>query len=123
MSGQNGTVGEYIKARREALGLTQEQLGDVIGRDQTFVSQMERNRTDGYLPERGMLRQIAAALRLTMEDLLSAAGYLGMADDPRPPRPLDNPKVLFMTEKMGRLTPRQIDALNTIIEEFLDGEP
>lgn len=75
------TVGEFIRARRRLLNkMSQDQLAELIERDQTFVSQMELNATDGYLPPREMVRSLARALQCQQADLLRAAGYLD--DDP-----------------------------------------
>ncbi len=40
---------EVVRARRRELGLSQEDLADVIGAHRAFVSQFERGRTDARL--------------------------------------------------------------------------
>lgn len=69
-------IGEFIRARRKTLGMSQQALGDAIGRDQQLISQIERNREPGYLPSIELLRALSRALHCSIEDLLRAAGYL-----------------------------------------------
>jgi transcriptional regulator with XRE-family HTH domain len=71
------TLGETIRARREELGLTQEQLAERIGENarQADISRLEH---DGVtLPRRERLEGLAAALDLDLGVLLSRSGWVG----------------------------------------------
>lgn len=74
-------LGRWIRARREELGISQVELGALIDRDQNYVSRLERrNEPDALLPDARTTRLLAAALRVPVDDLLIAAGYLDAAD-------------------------------------------
>lgn len=88
-------IGEFIRARRKTLGMSQQALGDGIGRDQQLISQIERNREPGYLPSIELLRALSRALHCSIEDLLRAAGYLDETKDPEATEP-DNEEI-FVT--------------------------
>lgn len=88
-------IGEYIRARRKTLGMSQQALGDGIGRDQQLISQIERNREPGYLPSIELLKTLSRALHCSIEDLLRAAGYLEETEDPEVTEP-DNESI-FVT--------------------------
>jgi transcriptional regulator with XRE-family HTH domain len=71
------SLGQIIRERRMDLGLTQEELAERIGVTvrQSDVSRLERNKIG--LPHRGRLEQIAAALELSLGELLVASGWAG----------------------------------------------
>lgn len=74
-------LGRWIRARREELGISQVELGALIERDQNYVSRLERrNEPDALLPDARTTRLLAEALRVPVDDLLIAAGYLDAAD-------------------------------------------
>ncbi len=88
-------IGEFIRARRKTLGMSQQALGDAIGRDQQLISQIERNREPGYLPSIELLRALSRALHCSIEELLRAAGYLEESKDQEAAEP-DNERI-FVT--------------------------
>jgi len=72
----NGRVENYrnvlarnVRARRENLGLTQEQLGFETGLDRTYISGIERGVRN---PSLDVIAKIASALDTSPSDLLSA---------------------------------------------------
>ena len=71
------TLGQLIRERRMDLGLSQEELAERIGDTvrQAEVSRLERNKI--ALPRRHRLEQIAAALDLSLGELLVASGWSG----------------------------------------------
>jgi|HubBroStandDraft_1064217.scaffolds.fasta_scaffold121352_2 ribosome-binding protein aMBF1 (putative translation factor) len=69
-------LGRRIRARREALGKSQERLADSCGLHWTFVGQVERGRRN--LSFHNLLR-LAAALEVDPAELVS-----GLAPPPRP---------------------------------------
>lgn len=71
------TLGQVIRTRRQALGLTQEQLAERIGDGvrQAEVSRLECDRV--ALPRRRRLERIAFALELPIGQLLATAGWSG----------------------------------------------
>jgi len=74
-----GTFGRLIKERREILGMSQQQLADLLitsaGKPVAVsqVSRWERLAGPGYLPKPRMLRQLAAALQIEQTVLIAAA--------------------------------------------------
>lgn len=65
ISGVN--IGENIKVRRQALGMTQERLADAVGLGRSMVAQIERGRK---VPNMVLGRDIARVLGCGMEELL-----------------------------------------------------
>ena len=63
----NKTLGEKVKFYREAKGWTQAELAEAIGRDQSYVSKLEKGQTQSSIPT---LRKIAAALGCPVAALL-----------------------------------------------------
>ena len=89
-------LGEMIHARRIALGLSQEELAALVSElgseiRQADVSRIERGRVG--LPRRRRLEHIAAALGMSLGELLAASGWAGametfaaaVADERMPP--------------------------------------
>lgn len=76
------SLGQFIRQRRLELGLTQEQLAEQIGDSfrQSEVSRLEHDRVS--LPRRERMEHLAAALEVTLGELLAHTGWLtGGADD------------------------------------------
>lgn len=75
-------LGRMIRRRRKELGLTQEELEARSGVPQRTISDIERATNPHYLPEDPeTLRRLGAALGLSMEEMLRAAGYLPAEDE------------------------------------------
>ena len=59
-------VGQNVRKRREALGLTQEALSDKAGLDQTYISGIERGlRNPGIIN----IAKLAKALKISVAEL------------------------------------------------------
>jgi transcriptional regulator with XRE-family HTH domain len=69
-------LGNFIRERRQELGLTQEQLAERIGDTvrQAEVSRLENDRIS--LPRRDRLRAIANALEVSVGELLIRTGWM-----------------------------------------------
>lgn len=67
-------VGELIRARREALGLSQRELGDLAGIGQNYISRLERGEVG--LPQRQTIDALARALNLAPRAFYVASGAL-----------------------------------------------
>jgi transcriptional regulator with XRE-family HTH domain len=80
------TLGTFIRERRQDLGLTQEQLAERVGPSvrQAEISRLEKDRIT--LPSRARLEQLAAALEVSLGDLLVRTGWLqeGLRDQVAP---------------------------------------
>jgi transcriptional regulator with XRE-family HTH domain len=61
--------GQWLRARREALGLSTRQLGDAIERSHNAVSLLERGKLD---PSPEMLTRLADVLGVSTDDLVIA---------------------------------------------------
>ena len=70
------TLGQFIRTNRLAMGLTQEQLANQVGEGirQSDISRLEQERVE--FPRRERLEAIAAALDVTLGDLLISTGWL-----------------------------------------------
>ncbi len=70
------TLGQFIRGTRLAMGLTQEQLANRVGAGvrQSDISRLEKDMIE--FPRRERLEAIAAALDVTLGDLLIATGWL-----------------------------------------------
>ena len=75
------TLGDVIRARRQQLGLTQEELAERIGEGvrQSDVSRLERGRV--ALPRRDRLQRIVTALNLPVGELLARSGWTEAASE------------------------------------------
>jgi SOS-response transcriptional repressor LexA len=62
------TLGQRIRARRKAVGLSGTQLGDVFGIGRGSVSDWERDKTR---PDQDKLQRLAEALETTVDELLT----------------------------------------------------
>lgn len=79
------SLGRAIRARRQALGLTQEALAERVGEGvrQSDVSRLERDKI--ALPHPARVRALARALELAPGELLVCAGWLGAEQPNHPP--------------------------------------
>ena len=66
-------LGEYIKAQREALSVSQRQLAGRIGIHHSYLARLEAG--DYAQPAPAILHRIAEALDLEPEDLFALAGH------------------------------------------------
>lgn len=66
-------IGPFIRERRQALGLTQRQLGEKAGIDRTIISQFENSLTRW---PRKYVAALAEALEVSEVELAIAAGVL-----------------------------------------------
>lgn len=69
------SLGTFVRDRRTALGLQQEDIAHAVGIDTSKVSRLENDLVRQFLsPDE--LRALARVLAVTVEELLIAAGYL-----------------------------------------------
>ena len=64
----NSAFGAFIKERRQALNLTQVQVGEMIGKDQTTIAHYETGRRSVYLPT---ILLLEAALKFKFDDFIN----------------------------------------------------
>lgn len=67
------TLGELIRSRRKEKGWTQEYLGEIVGKDQHYISQVENSRIQR--PAQDVLIAIARALEIPASDFLVSEGW------------------------------------------------
>lgn len=108
------TLGQTIRARRQELGLTQEDLADRIGPSvgQNYVSQLERDRVK--LPRQERLRAIADILGIEAGELLERSGWTGAsariassASAPATVAPADDAADAELADLWGAMSPEQ----------------
>ena len=64
-------LGETLRERREAIGLSQEELGHLAGLHRTYVGSLERGERNATLK---CIVRICAALQLSPHQLLERSG-------------------------------------------------
>jgi transcriptional regulator with XRE-family HTH domain len=76
----SNSLGTFIRERRQALGLTQEQLAERLGDSvrQAEVSRLENDRVS--LPRRERMEVLAAALDVSLGELLTHSGWMKEGD-------------------------------------------
>jgi len=67
MKKASAVVGNAVRAKREALGISQEQLADLASLHRTYIGQVERGETNISLAN---LVRIADALSVRVRDLV-----------------------------------------------------
>ena len=112
------SLADYIKARRERLGLSQADVAARAEMSQPHLSEIERGKI--ALPGPDLRRRIAAALRVTHADLLVAAGELLPDELAVSPEPTDPPDVARLVELVRSvpLSPRQKAYLRQTLEHW-----
>ena len=70
MESLGAAVGVAIRTRRTAMGLSQEQLGEIAGLDRTYISGVERGVRN---PTLRIIEHLATALGVTTVELFSEA--------------------------------------------------
>ncbi|MEM7626616.1 MAG: LexA family transcriptional regulator [Planctomycetota bacterium] len=68
------TVGQIVRKRREALGLTLQALAEAVGATKGYLSMIENHRVDNP-PSRGLLEGLERALGITTGELRRAADW------------------------------------------------
>ena len=97
----------HLRQLREAAGLSVRELARQIGEQHTNVSYWERS---GNLPRADLLRPIAEALSVTIEQLLG--------DAPRRAMPAGG-RLRQLFERASKLPRRQQEKLISVIEPFV----
>lgn len=77
-----GKLAAVVRERRQARGLTQEELAAQVGVTQAYVSSMEMGRVQ--LPNRAVRRRLARSLGMGHLELLVAVGELEVWEVPSP---------------------------------------
>jgi len=67
-------LGALVKQHREAKGLSQGDLGKMVGVERSYIGHIESGRTK--TPSREVLTGLAQTLDVSMPQVLAAAGYL-----------------------------------------------
>lgn len=107
-------LGPAIKELRETLGLTQGELGDLIGRPQKWVSRLENNLKE--LPEPDVIAALATALKVSESTLLHAAGYLQDSDAPDP---LKDPRLTFWAATLEQIPEEDEPFLREVARAYI----
>ena len=76
------TLGQAIRAIREQVGLSQKELADAAGIDQSYMSMIESGQRSN--PGTRIIARLAQALQVSIDDLAADAGYLPRAEEPDP---------------------------------------
>ena len=76
------TLGQAIRAIREQVGLSQKELADAVGIDQSYMSMIESGQRSN--PGTRIMARLAQALQVSIDDLAARAGYLPPHGEPDP---------------------------------------
>lgn len=105
------TVGGIIRAQRQALGLTLQQVADMVGCTKGYLSSIENNRRENP-PSGALLQRIEGALRLPADRLVSV-GRWQETPEPVRRRVLDLETDRHMARRLARLLAREgVDRLH-----------
>ncbi len=95
------TLGHLVQRLRHERGLSQIELAEKVGIEQTTLSAIERGRT--AMPSIEILHRLADELNVPDDLLLRAAGWI--RDDPKAPDPM----TLHQLDEIARVWPRLTD--------------
>jgi transcriptional regulator with XRE-family HTH domain len=76
------TLGRAIRAIRRAAGLSQKELAEAAGIDQSYLSMIESDQRSN--PGVRIMSRLAQALEVSMDELATHAGYLPQSQPPDP---------------------------------------
>jgi transcriptional regulator with XRE-family HTH domain len=76
------TLGQAIRAVRRQVGLSQKELADAAGIDQSYLSMIESDQRGN--PGTRIMARLAQVLQVSMDDLAAQAGYLPRHSKPDP---------------------------------------
>ena len=94
-------IGERVRELRAARGLSQDQLAEAAGVQQSAISRLEREQVGD--PGVMMLAGIADALKVTVDDLLGTNRLPGVSPLVMPPTP-DADRLRVVEERVDLLT-------------------
>ncbi|MEM7338765.1 MAG: helix-turn-helix transcriptional regulator [Actinomycetota bacterium] len=103
-------LGDFIRAQRKLMELSQRELAQLTQLSNPYVSQLERGLHE---PSVRVLRSLAGALNVRAETLLSYAGLLD---------PEDQPSTVDAILADSRLTEDQKTALLSVYRSFIDDD-
>jgi transcriptional regulator with XRE-family HTH domain len=110
-------VGDLVRERRVALGLTQADLALRAGLRQTYISQVENGEI--AMPRGHNLDALGGALGIAREEFYRAAGYFdGLPDDPDDPDE-PAPRVVVVQGPAGE-TAVPLERVVAYVEHFPD---
>lgn len=111
-------LGNRIRQRRKAAGLTQKELAVAIHCDPSYVSQIEMGRI--FNPKYPILRGIATTLQTDLDDRLRSAGYLPAESNVDPL--LADPEIAWQFGRISHLPRESRERIIRIVREIINGE-
>lgn len=106
-------LGKYLKRWRLAHGMSQGDFGMRVGRNQNYISRLEKATDDYPLPDSRTLKLMAHEIGISLNELLEIAGYV---DDREP-----QTAVHAMSEgnvRINHLPPRAQRIVRRLVAEF-----
>lgn len=76
------SLGQAIRSVRKQAGLTQKELAEAAGIDQSYLSMIESDQRSN--PGTRIIARLAQALQVSIDDLAARAGYLPQHQEPDP---------------------------------------
>jgi transcriptional regulator with XRE-family HTH domain len=100
-------VGERLRSLRKAKGLTTTEIAKKVNVSQSYISRFENNRA---VPDVDMLEKICSALSISLSDFFAEE------------EPELSPDCKQIANKLPKLTKRQCEILNAVLDEWLKDE-
>ena len=76
------TLGQAIRSVRQQAGMSQKELAEAVGIDQSYMSMIESGQRSN--PGTRIIARLAQALQVSIDDLAARAGYLPQREEPDP---------------------------------------
>lgn len=111
---EKGAVGAYIRQQREVARLSLRELSRLSEVSNAYLSQIERGLHE---PSLRVMRSVADALAIPLEDLVSRTSSSGSSNSDGAPTPKVDVEAAIRAE--DRLSPAQQEALIAVFRSYL----
>lgn len=107
------SLGTKIVMMRKQRGLSQGQLAELLNIHQSMVTRWEK---DKVLPKRETLSKLAQIFEVKPEELFASSRTEGLR---QATYAVEDPKLLELLGQLNRLSPKDLEALKSVLEAML----
>ena len=107
------SLGTKIVMMRKQRGLSQGQLAELLNIHQSMVTRWEK---DKVLPKRETLSKLAQNFEVKPEELFASSRTEGLR---QATYAVEDPKLLELLGQLNRLSPKDLEALKSVLEAML----